>query len=190
MRYSLMTLALFSTLLLAACGDGGTGPGSAASHVTTVRGDKAHDLTGAASFGSTNDPADPGFAILLDTPSEGTFMILGRVNNARPAVGTYQVGAVDQGEPDPAKFYGSLSVTLPDQTPAFLYYTTGGTVRVTKSTDARVEGTFELDAVGLNLGDPETPLTVRITGTFAADKAPDAPALHATATRVLVRAAN
>ena len=154
-------------VMVGACSDS-TGPGLTGDFSGTVTGDQTKSLEGDAffSFGTVfGSPAN--FALLLLEggalgESDG-FILIGRGQQDRPAVGTYAIVGEDE-TPDPAEF---VATWFPTGEEGGEFVSTSGSVTITSSSSRRLRGTFEFDAVG-SAGDPPALTEITISGSFDA----------------------
>jgi hypothetical protein len=163
--------ALALAVVVSACSDS-TGPRLTGDFSGDVTGDQTKSLEGDAffSFGSIFGEPETGFALLLLEGSalgdNDDFIIIGREQEGRPAVGTYQI-ADQNGTPTASQFIATwFPATGEDVDGEF--FSTGGTVTITSSSSRRLRGTFEFDATGTLNSDPESVLDVTVTGSFDA----------------------
>ncbi|HXE58525.1 MAG TPA: hypothetical protein VNK43_11045 [Gemmatimonadales bacterium] len=165
-------LALGATVFLAACGGGDdkdpTGPGNPGQpgFSATVTGDLEGDMNGTASFAQVTDP-DLGSVFQLtftETGDEGTMLFV--TPGQRPGQGTYDVVASE--EPAAGEFVIVIYSGDPDDPDAF-FLGQAGTVTFSASSGNQVKGTFEFDALGVVMEDPETELAVTVSGSFTAN---------------------
>lgn len=170
-------LLAFASLSLAACGDDGpTGPklpGEGQFSLTVDAGAEDTTFTGAALFGSV----DGDFLVELGTLSTGSAqanVYFFRAGADRPAVGNYTIADVT-GEDDPAPSQFGAVIFIEDEENTWVFGSTSGTFRVTRSSAEQLGGSFTLEAEGCAIGDdctdPEARLPVEVRGTFNASLA-------------------
>lgn len=171
-------LLLAALATLAACGgddntgpDGNDGGSNSATFQMTLDGDIDHSMTGPVAF--AGQPADPetetpalfaigGGTAQEDTPNSGAFAFF-RENEARPGTGEYEIGSVDDENGD---IFYAIIFTGTDET-LRAWGSESGTLKITKSTSDRLEGSFTFTATGGLITGPGDE-TVTITGTFKA----------------------
>lgn len=163
--------ALALALVVSACRDS-TGPGLTGDFSGDVTGDQTKSLEGDAffSFGSVFGEPETGFALLLLEGSalgdNDDFIIIGREQEGRPAVGTYPIADQD-GTPAASEFTATWFPATGENVDG-QFFSTGGTVTITSSSSRRLRGSFQFDAIGTLDSDPETFLEVTVTGSFDA----------------------
>lgn len=168
-------LTLMSAALLAACGgDGGTGPGNGGpAFVADVTGDLVATLEGDAMFGEFVDPeAGPAFALEMAEPdrSSGGVIQIIRIGAGIPAAGTYPLTDAINGNPGQGSWVAAAYDTDQGQVTG-IFAATSGTVTVTSVSQNAYKGTFSFVAEGGLLEDPETTLTITVSGRFTASPA-------------------
>ena len=187
-------LLAFASLTLAACGDddpsGPSLPGEGQFNLTVDAGSQDTTFTGAALFGS----AEGEFVLELGTLAEGpahaaAFFI--HDGAARPAVGNYTMfDMTGNGDPTASQFGAVLFID--DEENTWVFGSTGGTFRVTKSSAEQFAGSFTLEAEGCAMGDdcedPEARVPVEIRGTFNASAADETNARRASTQIQSIRA--
>ena len=162
--------AIAFAIVVGACSDS-TGPGLTGDFSGNVTGDQTKSLEGDAffSFGSVFGDPEAGFALLLLEGSalgdNDDFIIIGRQQQGRPAVGTYPIVG-QEGAPEPAEFVAGWFPATGEEVDGE-FASTGGSITISTSTSRRLRGSFEFDAIG-TMGEDPTPLEVTITGTFDA----------------------
>lgn len=171
-RTPVLTLAtaLSAVLLLAACGDDDpAGPNAEpGSFQATVSGELSASMTGTALFYETAFGGTSNWVLSLDQDGpevDGSEVTIARIGT-RPATGTYALNG-DLADPSGA-FYASVSFISPQGIEGTLN-NTGGTLEVTRSSAARVEGTFQIEVEGLVVENGEaTRVTATVSGSFDA----------------------
>ena len=165
---------LIAALVLGACGsdkNDPAGPGNPADgqFEATVTGDVETDFGGAADFGSVDDP-DYGEGVLIQLSEVGGSGLIQmvRIGSALPSPGTHPVADALNGTPADGDFV-IIITDGPANNPDAIFVATGGTVSVEQSSSSELSGEFSFDATGVLTSDPETELTVSITGTFSAE---------------------
>src|SRR5688500_6861281 len=163
--------ALALALVVSACRDS-TGPGLTGDFSGDVTGDQTKSLEGDAffSFGSVFGEPETGFALLLLEGSalgdNDDFIIIGREQEGRPAVGTYPIADQD-GTPAASEFTATWFPATGENVDG-QFFSTGGTVTITSSSSRRLRGSFQFDAIATLDSDPETFLEAAETGSFDA----------------------
>ena len=164
-------LGLSALVLLAgACGGDSTGPGNGngggkATFSATITGDMEGSVSGSASHAEYSDPTEGAVFELGFSEVGGTGHIILARNSTRPGNGTYAVADLANGEPAAGEFIG-LVYEGDDQNLESLFYSTGGSVKITSSSDNQVKGTFQMDVIGYVADDPNTEISLSISGTF------------------------
>lgn len=181
-------LTLMSAVLLAACGgDGGTGPGNGGpAFVADVSGDLVATLQGDAMFGEFVDPeAGPAFALEMAEPdrSSGGVIQIIRIGAGIPATGTYQLTDAIKGTPVEGSWVAAAYDTDEGQVTG-LFAATSGSVTVTSVSQNAYKGTFSFVAEGGLLEDPETTLTITVSGRFTASPAAFGQVLRSSVTAI------
>lgn len=167
-------MVLAAAVLAAACGgdgDGGTGPGNGTPGFSAnVTGDLQTSFSGDAAYGTVVDP-DLGttFAVEMseDDLTGGGVIQLIRVGNSTPAPGTYPIIDGMNGTPTDGDWVAVAFDTDQGELTA-IFVGTGGQVKVTSVKNGIAKGTFSFDAEGGLMSDPETTLTVKVSGQFTA----------------------
>jgi hypothetical protein len=120
---------------------------------------------GAAEFGDIGPSEDRHFSLTMGAYSEQGALLLSRAGAERPAVGTYQVReAIREG----SAFHG-LVITGSPSKPTGVFRVQRGTMTITGSSANRINGTFELRAVGFLASDlSREDREVTVTGSFTA----------------------
>jgi hypothetical protein len=154
---------LLSVALLSSCGGGGTEPQDRGSYRMTITGSVTDVAEGPAGFATAPD----GWTLILLPPGflgDGWDMFVQGVG-PRPANGAViPVSAGDLESPSsPGEATASLTRSRGDSFD--FWVATAGEIRITRSSESRLSGTFELSAESL-LVDGSGPITVR--GTFDA----------------------
>jgi hypothetical protein len=183
---SIKWMALATAMVLAACGgedDGSTGPGNGGGPTTfsaDVTGDVQTQVKGAALFGQRVDEAQGTlFGVEMAETGEGESVIqIIRLGGEVPAVGTYQITDALNTTPGNGDFV-AMAFDSENGTPSAIFVATGGTLKVTSSSGNAFKGTFSFDAQGGLFGDPENTLTIKVTGSFNATRAPEGIRLNA-----------
>jgi hypothetical protein len=152
-------------------------------HAARVFGAPITYLGGNAVFGPTRTghEAPASFSLTLGAYSENGAVTFTRIGAARPRTGTYEVRPLAEGLGGDA-FHALVSLGGPEA-PVGVFRAVGGTVTITRSTDAEVVGTYEIRAIGFFASDPEREdreITVR--GGFSAEPAVLASHFEATLT--------
>lgn len=174
---SMRWTALMAATVLVACGGDENGPagpgnGGATTFSADVTGDVETSITGAALFGQATDPEyGDVFGLELAETGEGESLIqVARVGGAVPAPGSYAIKDAINGSPQNGDFV-AMAFDSDNGQPAAIFVATGGTLQVTTSTATAFKGTFSFTAEGGLFSDPETTLTIQITGSFHATPA-------------------
>lgn len=165
--------AISAAVFLAACGgDKSTGPGdgggNSAAFEATVSGDMEGAINGGASFAEYQDPATGNVFELGFSETGGTGRIVLARNGSRPGNGAHTVADIYNGG-DPA--VGDFVAFMYDgdaNNPDALFFSTGGTVTVSSSSSSIVKGTFQFDCIGVQSADPNTEISLSVSGTFTA----------------------
>jgi hypothetical protein len=146
-----------------ACGDG-TGPGVSGTFEAVVSGSYSGEMSGEAEFGIF---AGEGFGLSMHGGA-GQLFGIGHRTEARPAVGTYEVG-----DPEEEGIFFALYVRSTPEGVATLV-STEGELEITHSTATRLEGSFAIHARGTVAGDPFEEREVLVEGVFNASCARNA----------------
>jgi len=170
-----MTLA--AAAVLAGCGDNkdATGPGdggAARSFSAEVTGDVQTSVKGEALFGQATDP-DYGdvFGVQMSETGAGESVIqVMRLGGAIPTPGEYTIADALYGAPKDGDFV-AMAFDSDNGQPAAVFVATGGRLNVTSTSGSTFKGTFTFDAQGGLFSDPETTLTIKVSGTFNASPA-------------------
>lgn len=168
-----------AVVMLAACGgdgNGGVGPGngSGAGFSADVQGDIETSIKGDALYGTATDPqAGSIFAIEMseDDSTGGGLIQLIRIGAGMPAVGTYQLTDGVNGTPQEGDWIAAAYDSDHGQLTA-IFAATSGSVKVTRNSNGRYEGTFDFIAIGGALSDPTTEMTIAVNGKFNATQSP------------------
>jgi hypothetical protein len=106
-------------------------------------------LHGSAEFGPVGDPAAPGaFVVTLGAESPSGAVVLTWSAGTRPEPGTYALSG------DPAADIQALVVTGSPNRPTGAFRARGGRITITRSSPGRIEGDFDIDAVGFEAATP------------------------------------
>lgn len=136
----------------------GNGDGTTATFSVTVTGAESFVSNGTYAY-SGGTAAENGWEVNLASLDGTNPLQMLRVDGEgdRPGPGTYPIVSV-AGQAGPGEFYGRCTTTAGET-----YYATAGTLTITSSTDAVVEGTFAFPA--------ESPggAMVDVSGSFRAD---------------------
>ena len=141
-----------------------------------ISGDAEASFDGFAFFGEAEDPetGDNVFVIYFsESENLGTqaarYAFIGR-NAGRPGTGTFSVVALDQGGDDIPEDEFVMIVSLgATPTSAISYLSNGGEISITSSSSNRLEGSFDINATGLQFDGTETQeLNVTVEGSFDA----------------------
>lgn len=165
-------LGLSAAVLLAgACGGGdSTGPGNgsgggSATFSASVTGDMEGDISGSAFHGEYTDPTEGTvFELNFNETGGSGHIVLARLS-ARPGVGAYSVADIASGGAAAGEFVG-LVYEGDEENLESLFYSTGGTVTISSSSGSQVKGSFEIDVLGYVATDPETEISLTISGNF------------------------
>jgi hypothetical protein len=167
-------LLLAGVALLGACGGDdnggptgpGTGGGATGSYSTTVTGDITGSITGkyAVFGGGKSTDNNEVFAIVTGfdtTTSNGVAFI--RANQTRPGTGEYQIG--DPTGADTATVFQAIGIMNGGNV---LISAEVGKLKITSSSDSKLEGSFEFTGSAADVSAPSTEKAVTVTGTFSA----------------------
>jgi hypothetical protein len=180
---SMQWMALAAAVALAACGgddNDATGPGDGGALRTfsaDVTGDVQASIKGDALFGQASDP-DYGDVFGLEMSEAGAgegFIQVVRLGGAVPAPGEYAITDAIHGTPQDGDFV-AMAFDSDNGQPTAIFVATGGTLKVTSSSGSAFKGTFTFDAQGGLFSDPETTLSIKVSGSFHA--APATPELR------------
>jgi hypothetical protein len=121
-------------------------------------------LGGSAEFGPVGEPAAPGaFVVTLGAESASGAVVLTRTGGTRPEPGTYALSG------DPAADMQALVVTGSPNRPTGVFRARGGQVTITRSGPGRIEGHFDIDAVGFEAATPaDEDRELAVSGAFTA----------------------
>lgn len=120
---------------------------------------------GAAEFGTVDDGQGTRFALNLGAYSEQGAIVLSRMGS-RPAVGVYPVSAARS---ERSGDFSGLVVTGSPSQPSGVFHAEGGSVTITRSTDDRITGTFELHGTGFLAASPDDEgREIVVSGSFSA----------------------
>lgn len=178
MRTSMRWLTVATAALAMACGgsdNGSTGPGNGggnASFNVDITGDLEAKATGSAAFGTGVDPdAGTVFGIeMTEQSNEGTIQLM-RLGGTNPGTGTFAISDAWNGNPGNGEWVAVLRSLTPTGDVEAIFVATSGQVKITASSANAVKGTFEFDATGVLLADPNTELNVAATGSFTSGPA-------------------
>ncbi len=152
-------------------GGGGGGGDTNSSFSATVTGDISASLSGFAFWGEASDPSVGDiFAVVMGDDSDPTAGTGGAISlfygGARPGNGTYQIASNEElartNEFPTNEFIATVAVSDPFAVGGAV----SGTVRITSSSDSRVQGTFNAE-VDVVLQDGSSG-TVSVSGQFNA----------------------
>ena len=174
--------AAFCLLLgLTACNCGSDDGGSDAAQASfdiEITGDGADYAYSGSSFwnSGTDESGQEATAISLssDNPDFGSALLL-REGSA-PGTGTYDVANVDDRSTVPVNFGFVLSAGDAMSSMALTVFSNGGSIQITESTDSRLQGTLNVNAILIE-GSPsgQTTRSVTVTGTFDARRSSSLP---------------
>lgn len=147
-------------------------PGEAPSvHSARVSGAAVTTLAGNALFGPTRSGgAAASFSLTLGAYSERGAVTFSRVSALRPRPGRYAIAPMGPGMRGEA-FHALVSLGGPEA-PVGVFRAVSGAITITRSDEGKVEGSYELKAVGFLASDPmreDREITVR--GGFLAEPA-------------------
>jgi hypothetical protein len=175
---SMRWIALAAAAVLAACGGDdkdATGPGNGGGATTfsaDVSGDLQASLKGAALFGQATDP-EYGDVFGLEMSETGAgegFIQVVRLGGEVPSPGTYAIADALNGTPADGDFV-AMAFDSDNGEPTAIFVATGGTLKVTSASGSAFKGTFTFNAQGGLFSDPETTLSIKVSGSFHATPA-------------------
>ncbi len=141
-----------------------------------ISGDAEASFNGFAFFGEAEDPdtGDNVFVVYFsESENLGTqaarWAFIGR-NAGRPGTGTFSVVALDQDDDEIPEDEFVMIVSMgATPTTAISYFSNGGEISITRSSSNRLEGSFDINATGLEFDGTETQeLNVTVEGSFDA----------------------
>jgi hypothetical protein len=152
-----------------------------AGHEATVDGAMHTTLAGQAVFGPVRQaPAGAAsFSLELGTHSEQGSVIFSRISGERPAVGVYDVTPMGAGAEGRDEFHALVSLGSVEH-PIGAFRAMTGRVTITQSSEDRIVGRYEIQAVGFVAADLETEdRTITVQGGFSAEPATPASSFEA-----------
>ncbi len=168
-------MVLTAALLVAACGgdsNGGTGPGNGGTpgFSADVTGDLQASFGGNAGYGVVDQEGGKVFAVEMAESDQtgGGVIQLYRVGGAVPAPGTYQLTDAIDGNAQDGDWLAMAYDTDQGQLTA-IFAARSGSVTITSVKNGIAKGTFSFNAEGGVLSDPETTLSVKVSGSFTAE---------------------
>lgn len=178
--------------LAAACSDDSSGPKGPAAGTfrSTFSGDYASKHSGAAIFGVDGEAGSEYFGLLLGTDEDDLAnIVVLREGAARLEVGTHQVANTVDTQTDDADEVEIL-VGIGNAGSPVVGFLDGksGTVKITRSAQDGLAGSFDVVAEGLieRNGGTAQPATVRVSGDFSAVPVTGTSALRLQASRIRV----
>lgn len=160
---------------LAACDTTGDEEGYFEADVFEANSGNAVRFRGRALF--STDEEDGTFTVEMiprasgSAPQEGLF--LGRAEAGLPATGRYAFHLPEGGTLPRQGFAATLEIDFGGLDPA-LYHATNGTLRVTTSSEERVEGEFYFNAsIERSGGNVDAPRDLSVSGEFSAERSAD-----------------
>lgn len=157
------TVIALVAAVAAACGDSATAPiQHDFRYDLTVTGAVQQTLRGPALFGSETSGGGS-FVVVMGSDTSTHTIVLARAGSARPAAGTYAITEAGSGTG-----WEVLYVIGEDDELAGLFLSRSGTLVITESTQLRLRGTIQFDAVGYLGDDIETEVEVSVQGSFDA----------------------
>ncbi len=142
-------------------------------HEARVLGAVTTTLAGQAVFGPVRQaPANAAsFSLELGTYSEQGSVIFSRINGARPEVGVYEVTPMAGGAEGRDEFHALVSLGSVER-PVGVFRAVRGRVTITQSSEDRIIGRYEIQAVGFVAADMDTEdRTITVQGGFSAEAA-------------------
>lgn len=133
----------------------------------TLSGDISKSYDAVALAGLSQEDTLKTFGLVIGLKESGKFseqLILAKVSNELPAVGTYDVGLVTSQSESEGKFTGVYNVN-----DSKMYYSSSGTVKITKSSLSKIAGTFEIvcQYFSTTTGKADPNKTLKVKGKFS-----------------------
>jgi hypothetical protein len=157
---SRIALVLLLAGLMPGCLGDAAGPGTGGLFSATLSGDLQADILGTSMFASETGH---GFSLVMSSHDQVHIIGFARSQASRPGTGSHPIVATE--EAAQAALLAAYARHGPD--PVHLV-STSGTIEVTTSTARRLQGSYSFAARGYVASDPETELTVTVSGTFDA----------------------
>ncbi len=168
-------------VLASACGgdDNGTGPGNGGGNgnfSAEVSGDLETTFSGYAYHGAgADEQGNAGYGIVLAEVQAGTenggVITFVRIGSSALPNGAYTIkdasGDLQDGD------VVALAMDTDGAELTALFASTGGTLTISSSSGSTMKGTFNFNAAGVVFADPETPLSVTLTGSFTSKALPE-----------------
>jgi hypothetical protein len=174
MKHNVFLIPAFVTLALACSSDGPAEPEIADyTYSMQVTGAVTASPTGPAAFGTSEESGQETFAIILGSDTSRYVFVIAKQGTARPAAGTYAIGAPG------GSGWGAAMIMAEGEELLGMYFSETGRIVITESMPTRIRGRVEISASGLAGDEPGAITEVEFEGAFDARPFPTGTAVRA-----------